>query len=123
MDAKHAEDEQYHEQSETEGAHKLRYRLVGRILRQQSVVEIASRTDVATPETTSPDRGEYRTNHADKCDEAYCGIKPSDDDVGNDNPLEIHTRRCKMAMKVFVFLLHNPYLFLNLMQNYEEYNR
>ena len=29
LDAKHREDEEHHEQAEAEGAHKLRYRLVG----------------------------------------------------------------------------------------------
>ena len=53
--AKHGEDKEHHKQSEPEGAHKLRYLAVGRILRQQSAVQIAARTNIAAPPSSFPD--------------------------------------------------------------------
>ena len=88
--------------------------------------EVASRTDIAAPESASPDGGEHRTNHADECDESYHRIKPSNDDVCDDDPIEIQSWSRKVAMEILLFLIiliHNPYLFLNSVQSYEENNR
>ena len=69
--------------------------------------------------------GEHRTNHTDECDESDDRIKPPDDDIGDDNPIEIQSWSRKVAMELFFLILcsHNPYLFLNSVQSYEEYNR
>lgn len=77
---------------------------MGRVLRQQAVIEITSGTNMAAPEAPSPYRGQHWTNHTDKRDESYDRIEPPDDDVGDDDPIEVQSRRSKMTMKIHLFL-------------------
>ena len=77
---------------------------------------------MSAPPASFPDAGHHGANHADECDESYHRIEPSDDDIGDDNPIEIQSWSRKVAMEILL-LLHIPYLFLKLVQRYEDYNR
>ena len=81
---------------------------------------------MSAPPASLPDAGHHGTNHTDECEETNHGIEPPDDDIGDDNPIEIQSWSRKVAMEILLFLIiliHNPYLFLNSVQSYEEYNR
>ena len=81
---------------------------------------------MSTPPAPLPDAGHHRANHTDECDKSDNRIKPSDDDVCDDDPIEIQSWSRKVTVEVLLFLIvliRNPYLFLNSVQRYEEYNR
>ena len=77
---------------------------------------------MTAPPAPFPDAGHHGTNHTNECDESNNGVEPSDDDIRDDDPIEVLSWCRKVAMEV-LFLLHSPYLFLNSVQRYEEYNR
>jgi hypothetical protein len=63
---------------------------------------------MSAPPASLPDAGHNGANHADECDESYHRIKPSNDDVCDDDPIEIQSWSRKVAMES-LFLLHIPY--------------
>ena len=115
LHTKHGENEQHHEQAESECTNKLRNGAMGRILRQQTVVHITTRTYMSTPPATFPNAHYYRTYHAYQSQQSYNGIEPTDNDVCNDNPIEGKTRSSKVSMKTFLCHLFNYYFFINVL--------
>ena len=92
---------------------------MGRVFRQQSTVQIASRTNVASPPTALPDAEQYGTNHADDGHQTDYWEKPTKDDIGDDNPIQWSARCFKVAMELLLccflfcfFLCHNECYFL-----------
>ena len=88
LDAEHGEDEKDHEEAEAEGADELGDFTMGRVFREEPVVHVATGTHVATPPTAFPNAGEHRTEHTYQGKQTDDGIEPTDDEVGNDNPIE-----------------------------------
>jgi len=102
LDTEHGEDEEHHEQTETEGAHEAGNGTVGGVFGEQTVVHVASRTDVAAPVAAFPDGGEYWPNHADEGKPAEYGEKPCKDEVGEDYPIELWTLGRVVSVKSFL---------------------
>ena len=88
LDAEHGEDKEHHEKPETERPDKLGDGTVGRIFRQQAVVHVSPGTHIPAPPAASPDAGQHRANHADECQQSDNRPEISDDDVGDDDPVE-----------------------------------
>ena len=96
---------------------------MGRIFGQQTVVHVTAWTDVAAPESATPNRGDHRSYHADKRQQTNDGEEPADDDICEDNPIERKPWSCEVTMKLFLFIFHISYLFLNPLQRYDIYDR
>ena len=103
--AEHGEDEDHHQQPEPEGTDELWYGSVGRVFREKTVIHASSRTDVAAPVSASPDGGQHRTYHADECQQANHRIEPSDDEVGEKDPIEWQTFGLEMPVEVLFLVL------------------
>ena len=99
--AEHAEDEAHHEQAEAECAHEGRYRLVGRIFREQPVVHIASGAYVSAPPSSFPYAGHHGPYHADEGEQSHDGVPPPYDDVCYDDPVDVVSRCREVSVEVF----------------------
>lgn len=112
LDAKHGEDEEHHEEAEARSTYKAGDGFVGGIFGEKTVVEVATRTDVAAPEAATPDGGDHRTYHADECNEADGRKEPRHNEICDDDPIERQAGCSEVPMKVFLLLFHNVSLML-----------
>jgi len=106
LNAKHGKDKEHHEQTEAEGTYKTRNGTVRRILGQQPIVHVTTRTDIPTPIAPTPDAGQHRAYHTNESKESDDRIEPPDDNVSKYYPIEREPLGLIMTMKVFLLLCH-----------------
>ena len=102
LQTEHGEDKYHHEDAETFRAHETRYGTVGGIAREQTVVHIAARTDVAAPVSAATQGRHHGTHHADDGNETHDGIEPRENEVDEKYPVEGRAGSGKVAMEGFL---------------------
>jgi len=112
----HHKDKKDHEEPETKTFQEGRYGTMWRIASKKFVIHIATRTDITTPKTATPDASKYRPYHADKSDKANYRIKPTKNQVCKENPIKRRAFALEIAMKGFLLLHNEKYLFSKWLQ-------